>query len=271
MQDPVLRWQPILAQMLLGQLRRDRVAHAYLFVGVSPPGPEELAQWWAGRLLDTPHPERHPGFVRVEPQGETLRIDQVRQLIQDSAVRAWTGSRRVFLLGGVHRFTREAANAFLKILEEPLPGVTWLLTSPALGLVLPTIVSRCQVFGLRPPAEEEEEGQAPEGVAAALVWKRLVEEGPRAVVELAQEAEKASDTWLVSLERWFRRQLHSSDPGTWVEAVRVLQQLRRSLQLRASARLAWEAALWRWAQLGGERDGTGGGGAVPPGRQSLHL
>ncbi|MFH0834674.1 MAG: hypothetical protein V2A63_04815 [Patescibacteria group bacterium] len=74
----------------------------------------------------------------------TIRIDDLREIL--SRVNHSSDGRKVFVLHEVERMNREAANFFLKTLEEPPPRTTFILTTNNLPLLLPTIVSRCRVL-----------------------------------------------------------------------------------------------------------------------------
>jgi DNA polymerase-3 subunit delta' len=81
----------------------------------------------------------------IEPEGATLKIDQIRTLEADAALRPYEGKRKVFILQDADKITEQAANALLKTLEEP-PGWTVLVLLAATPSSLPlTIVSRCQI------------------------------------------------------------------------------------------------------------------------------
>ena len=86
---------------------------------------------------------------RIRPVEETLRSDMTMHAVE--------GGRRVGILPDVDHMRREAANSFLKLLEEPGPGVVLILTAERLDNVLPTILSRCQRvrFDGLPPASVE--------------------------------------------------------------------------------------------------------------------
>jgi DNA polymerase-3 subunit delta' len=79
-----------------------------------------------------------------------LRIDTVRTWLADINLRPYDGQRRVFILDDVERLTDGAANAMLKVLEEPPPYATIILLAHTAGDVMATIVSRCQRIKLRP-------------------------------------------------------------------------------------------------------------------------
>jgi DNA polymerase-3 subunit delta' len=107
----------------------------------------------------------HPDIRLVQPEGGRLKIDQIRALQYELSLSPVLGQRRVCVLTDFQTATVEAANAFLKTLEEPPSRAVIILTALDVGLLLPTVISRCQVFPLR---------LAPVGrIAQALVerWK----------------------------------------------------------------------------------------------------
>jgi DNA polymerase-3 subunit delta' len=86
----------------------------------------------------------------------TLRIGQLRA-VQRAAYFQPMGKRRVFILDGAETMRWDVASVFLKILEEPPPSATLILTAPSPFTLLPTIVSRCMQFHFAPlPLSEVE-------------------------------------------------------------------------------------------------------------------
>jgi len=147
-------------------LAYDRVRHAYLFTGPGMIGKTTLARVFAASLncRDAHAPcgtcrtctlilkDGHPDVSIVEAgqAGGQLKIEQVRDLQQTLALRPYEARYRVAVLRRFHEANPAAANALLKTLEEPPPGVILILTADAADLLLPTIVSRCQPLPLRP-------------------------------------------------------------------------------------------------------------------------
>ncbi|MBC7264509.1 MAG: DNA polymerase III subunit delta' [Chloroflexi bacterium] len=139
-------------------------AHAYLLVGPSHIGKTTLALNYAqalnclgsdvpcGHCLACRKIERgvHPDVRLMEPEGSVLKIDQVRALQHEVSLSPFEGRWRVYILPEFHRATTEAANCLLKTLEEPPPRVVIILTALRIEMLLPTVVSRCQVLSLRP-------------------------------------------------------------------------------------------------------------------------
>lgn len=152
-------------QRLQRALQSGELSHAYLFVGPEGVGKRFTATTFA-KALCCPQSVAdscdrcsicrridqgtYPDLIVVVPQGEVMKISQVRELRQMVALRPFEGTRKVIILDGADRLGTEAANALLKVLEEP-PGVTtFLLIASQLKAILPTIVSRCQVVRFSP-------------------------------------------------------------------------------------------------------------------------
>ncbi len=88
-------------------------------------------------------PQQHRMKAKVKT--DIIGIDDVR-VIQERLQETGTSPHRLCLIRDVSRMRDEAANAFLKTIEEPLPGRVFLFTAESTGVVLPTIVSRCRVL-----------------------------------------------------------------------------------------------------------------------------
>lgn len=176
--------------------------HAYLLTGPRHLGKSTLARVYAQALLcegtvaaqdDIPCNEcracrlmgnsAHPDFRHVQPidqRGEVdrlngqLRVDQATDLVREVAIRPLEGRYKIFLIQDFHRANDRFANKVLKTLEEPPAHVILLLTAEDRTLLLPTIVSRCQVLTLRPLDRETvhqaltERWQVPEERATLL-------------------------------------------------------------------------------------------------------
>jgi DNA polymerase-3 subunit delta' len=101
----------------------------------------------------------------LEPLGDQIRIDEVRELRRDLHMRPFEADRRVYLVFGAHLLNAEAADALLKDLEEPPPYAVVVLIADELGPLPETIRSRCQLVPFRRLSEravrEEVDRRAP--------------------------------------------------------------------------------------------------------------
>ncbi len=85
----------------------------------------------------------HPDLIRVDPSGQFTRISQIRELRQLLSMKPFEARLRVVIVGEARTMNAEAANALLKVLEEPPDRTLFILVAPQKSDLLPTIVSRC--------------------------------------------------------------------------------------------------------------------------------
>ena len=139
-----------------------RVTHAYLFTGPAGSNKTAAAYAFAQAIIcekkgcrmcdDCRRVERkkHPDVRYYAPEGVYgYLVDQVRDIVADSMLAPIRAKRKVYILDRVDLLGVQAANAFLKTLEEPPQGVVFILLGRTREAVLPTIVSRCQVVPFR--------------------------------------------------------------------------------------------------------------------------
>jgi DNA polymerase-3 subunit delta' len=140
------------AKRLLRAALAEGPAHAYLFHGPRGVGKRGLALAFAGALLGAPDRaarRAHPDLYVLEPLGEMIRIDAVRDLRRDLHMRPFEADRRVYLILDADAMNEDAADALLKDLEEPPPYATVVLVAAELGPLPETIRSRCQLVPFR--------------------------------------------------------------------------------------------------------------------------
>ncbi len=82
--------------------------------------------------------------------GKEILVDHIRSLRHEFSLTSFSGKYRIVLVSQADRLRLQAANAFLKLLEEPPPGVVFILTSSREARILPTIKSRCQMLRFSP-------------------------------------------------------------------------------------------------------------------------
>jgi DNA polymerase III subunit delta' len=99
------------------------------------------------RIEQKQHPDIH--FIDDSDSG-SIKIDHIRQLQKDISLRPYEARKKVFIIDNAHTMTAEAANALLKVLEEPAKDSLIILVSSKTALLFKTIISRCQIVKFHP-------------------------------------------------------------------------------------------------------------------------
>ncbi len=154
------------AVAMLTRAAATQPSHAYLFVGPPQIGKLTLAYDFARALNCTGNDKpcaacrsckaiaagKHPDvrLVRRLADRSEILVEQLRDLQNELALKPYEARWRIAIIENIHEANANAANAFLKTLEEPAPQVVLLLTAHNPEAVLQTIRSRCQIIPLRP-------------------------------------------------------------------------------------------------------------------------
>lgn len=122
----------------------------------------------------------HPDFLLVRPpdQKDSIGIGAIREVIDQASFLPMMAERRFIVIDGADSMTTEAANAFLKSLEEPHASTQFFLLAETLSDVLPTVRSRCGIVRYRPLSEGFVVSQLlklTDDATKALVYARLSE------------------------------------------------------------------------------------------------
>jgi DNA polymerase-3 subunit delta' len=96
----------------------------------------------------------HADVELIKTEGLSIKIDEIRELISRASWAPSVAAWRVVVIEDADRLTDSAANALLKVIEEPGLRTVWLLCAPTLTDVLPTIRSRCRHLSLRTPSSK---------------------------------------------------------------------------------------------------------------------
>jgi len=154
--------------LLQRAIKNDKVGHSYLFLGEEGIGRKFVAFQFAKAINCLKGgPEKgdacdrcisckkidqhlHPDVLVLEPEGQTLKVDQVREMHRDLAYRPYEGKRRVCILTAADRMAPNMSNTLLKTLEEPPLHTVIILLANNSRFVLPTILSRCHPIRFNP-------------------------------------------------------------------------------------------------------------------------
>jgi len=188
-------------------LQADKVSHAYLFSGPAGTGRMQTALTFAKALFCEQLKDdccdeclscrkidhgNHPDVHVIAPEGQSIKIEQIRELQREFSYRTNPSNRKVYIMEQADKMTVQASNSLLKFLEEPMsPTVAILLTEHGQSM-LPTIVSRSQWVPFTP--------QDPN-----MIYERLVEEGvsstlARCAVQLVNGLEQGRQ---LCQQNWF--------------------------------------------------------------------
>jgi len=152
-------------------IANNSLVHSYLFVGPSHIGKTLIAKTMAMSLISQEKPcfkclfksdikeKFHPDIIEVKQllKKEKIGIDQIRELKGKLALTPFSGRYKIAIIEEAERLTDEAANSFLKLLEETSKKSIIILITNNLKAILSTVRSRCQILRFSLPCEQETE------------------------------------------------------------------------------------------------------------------
>ncbi|MGB9886948.1 MAG: DNA polymerase III subunit delta' [Moorellales bacterium] len=253
--------QTVVKEQLRRALVDGRVAHAYLFFGPAGVGKKTAALAWAQALNCTEprageacercpaclkiRARSHPDLLWIEPSGASLRLEQLQEVRRRALHGPYEGRYLVVALVQAELLTPEAANALLKLLEEPGERIVFVLVSDRAQDLLPTVRSRCQAVRFRPLPRpvlarflvEQGLGEPQAQRLAALAGGSL--ERAKALAAGSFPQELVREVWSLLWEGSVRRRLE------WAERFKD-QDGREWLELF----LDWTRDVWVWLKTG---------------------
>ena len=163
-------WHSGLVERLVDLADRQSLPAAIALACAEGWGGEDLLARCASELLqiknDLPVDQvAHPDFCWLRPEGAVIKIESIRRLNQFAVQTPQISVRKVAGIVDAHLMNKNAANALLKILEEPPLNTHIILVTPYWGRLLPTIRSRCQRYELEQDRESSVKWLTEQGVA----------------------------------------------------------------------------------------------------------
>jgi DNA polymerase III subunit delta' len=241
---------------------QNRLAHAYLISGPPGSGKQRLAAELASLVNGTPSSDVFSARARdifvAQPESKSRRIviEQIRDLEHALQMRASNGRRKVAIVSDADRLQPQAANAFLKTLEEP-PKDSLLLLLSALPEALPeTILSRCIAIPLAPQgqlknkAEEKQLVKLLQQTVCEQSWSiqyayRLAQEFQRLLRAVREQIKSETDQALKQEETRYK----DSTDGAWLEErEEYYKALTESFYLQRRAGLIETLFAW-WSDV----------------------
>lgn len=217
-------------EYLQSALDAGRTTHAYLICGGDGSGKEEIAKRFSAALLASGDEEQfkfacehpHPDLHLLEPAGASYLVGQIREVVHDAELAPVRAPRKVYVIAAADRMGTQAANAFLKTLEEPPADVVCILVAQAESAVLETLRSRCEVIVLNEMAQQTVGDPVVFDVLEAISAgcdnralldgaKRLVEVSKRGLEDLEQEQERQLDEQSDYLTQGARKELEKQN------------------------------------------------------------
>lgn len=162
--------QEYAVNILRKTIKQNRISSSYLFFGPAGVGKIKTAKEFAkacncqnikikedscevcSSCYKINH-DIHPDVKIIKPLGQHFLISQIQELQKETYMSPFEGKKKIYILDEIDKMTIQAANAFLKTLEEASPTTLFILITSNPESLLPTIVSRCQPvrFNLIPP------------------------------------------------------------------------------------------------------------------------
>lgn len=154
-------------------------------------------------LAHNEHPDIE--WIKPEKHGGAIKIDQIRGLQNYSYLTPQRASHRLIIIETADRMNTAAANALLKILEEPAPHTLFLLMAQQLSTVLPTVLSRCQVLHFSVPVDLAK-------VNFLMIGERYFQDSEQAMI--MSQAESILDGLIAVIEK---REHPCTVGGSWAQ------------------------------------------------------
>lgn len=156
-------------QQLKQAVDLNKTSHSYLFLGISGIGKKMIAKEFAKMILCESSEKycnqcksciefdsnNNPDFFLIEPDGTSIKIDQIRQMQKKIIEAPIISNNKVYIIDDADLMTTEAQNCLLKTLEEPPESVTIILIGSKENSFLSTIKSRCTIIKFQPIENEQ--------------------------------------------------------------------------------------------------------------------
>jgi len=146
--------QDFAKKYLTNSIKKNKLNNAYMFEVMNRIGKKKFADELSKLLLDYENLENSPDYVLIKPDGNSIKIAQIRNLQSDIVIRPHK-DYKIYIINNAEKMTVEAQNALLKTLEEPPNYAIIILVTNNKESLLETIKSRCDIIKFSPiPIED---------------------------------------------------------------------------------------------------------------------
>lgn len=139
---------------LTNSIKKNKLNNTYMFEGIDGIGKKKFADELSKLLLGYENLENSPDYVLIKPDGNSIKIAQIRNLQSDIVVRPHK-EYKIYVINNAEKMTVEAQNALLKTLEEPPNYAIIILVTNNKESLLETIKSRCDIIKFSPIPMED--------------------------------------------------------------------------------------------------------------------
>ena len=251
-------------RMLLGAIANDKVANAYLFIGPDEVLKHKVALAFASALncenytgdscgtCKSCHKIEkgvHPDVLIIAPQDSSnIKIDQIRDLISYTRYGPSEGRWKVCIIDDAASMTLEAANSFLKTLEEPLPNIVFVLLAASDVGIPQTLISRCQKTLFAESLSQSPENNEGE-IRGEVEWiynelHSISQKDITRVLKLSSRIDEYGEDVEGVLESLMSR-FWSTKSGSLCRPVKIILQALAAIKKRANVRLALDVMCLR--------------------------
>ena len=154
---------------LIKAIKNNQISHCYIFEGPKGMGKYDLALIFAQSILCSNFQQdpcnecsncikmnsmNFPDLHIINKDGKAIKREDIDTLIESVYKKSYESSKKIYIIKDAHSMTTQAANTFLKTLEEPPGDSVIILLTTNVNLLLPTIISRCQTIKFRNISKE---------------------------------------------------------------------------------------------------------------------
>ena len=140
--------QSHVTKTLINAISNNQISHAYIFCGPRGVGKTTCARIFANKINNINIDKKQDGIFNIFEldAASNNSVDDIRDLVAQTRIPPQNGKYKVYIIDEVHMLSKAAFNAFLKTLEEPPKYCVFILATTEKQKLIPTILSRCQIF-----------------------------------------------------------------------------------------------------------------------------